>query len=70
MFVNFFLYIYLLFCSFIKSIDATHETSYGKFVNDSPHANANAIMKRKIVNNNIRLCLFATEKIQSGTEIR
>ena len=53
----------------IFSIDATNETSYGKFVNDSP-VYVNAVMKRERVSNSVVLCLYATQKIASGTEIR
>lgn len=55
----------------VFSIDATNDTSsYGKYVNDSPHSEANAVMRREVVDNKVVLCIFATKKITPGTEIR
>ena len=56
------------FCYF--SVDATNVFNYGKFVNDSPEKLANSTMKRKVLNGNVHLCLFAKTDIEINTEIR
>lgn len=58
------------------SVDATtEENSLAKMVNDSPYEIpnklfANAVMKRKIVDNKVCLLLYALKDIPSGQEIR
>ena len=39
-------------------------------VNDSPMVFANACMKRIVIDQKVHLCLFATETIEKGTEVR
>ena len=57
-------------------MDATNEeNSLAKLVNDSPYEPpnklfANAVMKRKIVLNKVRLLLYALKDIPTGQEIR
>jgi len=52
------------------SVDATNVFNYGKFVNDSPEKLANSSMKRKVLNGDVHLCLFAKTDIEINTEIR
>lgn len=58
----------IMFCYF--SVDATNVFNYGKFVNDSPEKLANSSMKRKVLNGDVHLCLFAKTDIEINTEIR
>ena len=55
---------------FIFSINATDCNCLGKLVNDSLDRYANARMKRFTVGYNIHICLFASETIRAGTEIK
>ena len=50
------------------SIDATNSIRLGKFVNDSPKPNSK--MKVVLVNDEKRICLFASKRISFGEEIR
>ena len=51
------------------SLDASEEDeSLGRLVNDN-HKNPNCVMKKIIVDNKPHLCLFATKKIEIGSEI-
>ena len=58
------------------SVDATkEENTLAKMVNDSPYERpkklfANAVMKRKILGDEVHLLLFALRDIPAGEEIR
>ena len=54
----------------IFSVDATHEKSYGRLVNDSPENYSNTKMKRIVIDKAIHLCMFAKDLIPIGTELR
>ena len=69
-----FLYSFLLYITCINhynhsSIDATFEESFGRFVNDSPPATANSVIKRKVINGVSKLLIYANKDIDAGTEI-
>ncbi|XP_066914569.1 uncharacterized protein [Clytia hemisphaerica] len=53
-----------------RCLDATLVEGYGKYVNDSPDYLANAVMKRRIVDQRVCLYLVASQDIKEGTEIR
>ena len=52
------------------SLDATNSRRIGRYINDSSRAYINSSMKKVIVNNQPKLCLFALKEIDEGTEIR
>ena len=56
--------------NFPFSIDATNEKSFGRLVNDSPSAFANAVMKRICLDGVVHLCLYAVQDIEKDVEIR
>ena len=51
------------------TIDATHNESLGKFINDSKYF-ANGVMKKLLIADLPRLCLFALKNIDVNEEIR
>ena len=54
----------------IFSIDATLESSLGRFVNDSPRKFGNCQMKKFVIKSRPHLCLVAVKDIPERVELR
>ena len=52
------------------SIDATHSSRLGRFVNDSPRRYSNCVPKAMWICGKPRLLFFAGKRISPGTELR
>ena len=52
------------------SLDATKSKRIGRNINDSGKMYLNSVMKKILVNETPRLCLFAKKDIDKNTEIR